>query len=305
MSSLSSPLFTGCATALVTPFLSGGMLDEDALRRLIHIQIHAGIDALVLLGTTGEPSTLTMDERDRIIRIGVEMCKGKLPLIIGTGSNDTKKAIEYAKQAKMLGADGQLCVTPYYNKTTQNGLIRHFSAIMDCCALPLILYNVPGRTGMSISPKTVAELAVHPQLVGIKEASGDTAPTLEIIERTGGTLPVYSGNDDMIVPLMALGAKGVISVSANVAPADTRAIANACLCGNYTQAGKMQAALSPLIRALFSQVNPIPVKAALSMLGIIHDELRLPLIPLEEPYRGNLKRILQALELIPEGVKRN
>lgn len=298
MPALSSPLFTGCAAALVTPFLPGGALDEEALRRLIHTQIDAGMDALVLLGTTGEPSTLTMEERERVIRIGIETAHGKLPVIVGTGANDTKKAVAYAGQAEALGADGQLCVTPYYNKATQSGLIRHFSAIMDSCSLPTILYNVPGRTGMSISPTTAAELAVHPHLAGIKEASGDPMITAEIIERTGGTLPVYSGNDELILPLMALGAKGAISVCANVVPMQTRAITKACLSGCFGEARKAQQALYTLIRALFAQVNPIPVKAALFMMGKAYDELRLPLTPLEEPHREKLRAVLSAWNLL-------
>lgn len=300
MSALSSPLFAGCATALVTPFLPGGALDEVALRRLIHLQIEANTDALVLLGTTGEPSTLTMEERESVIRIGIETAKGKLPIIVGTGSNDTKKAISYARQAEALGADGQLCVTPYYNKATQSGLIRHFFAIMDCCNLPTIVYSVPGRTGMSIAPETIASLAVHPHLAGVKEASGDPAVTAEIVARTDGTLPIYSGNDDLIVPLMALGAKGAVSVCANIIPSQTCAVTSACLGGRFHEAQTVQKALYPMIRALFAQVNPIPVKAALAMMGIIHDELRLPLTPLEEPYREKLKEILINWNLLTE-----
>ncbi|MBQ2990831.1 MAG: 4-hydroxy-tetrahydrodipicolinate synthase [Clostridia bacterium] len=287
-----SLLFSGCATALVTPFHPDGSLDEDAFIRLLLRQLSAGIDALVVLGTTGEPSTLSMHERERIITSAVTCAEGRVPVIVGTGSNDTRKAIEYARQAADLGAQGQLCVTPYYNKTTQTGLIRHFEAVLDSCRLPMILYNVPSRTGMSISEDTAAALSRHPQVAGIKEASGDPAYTLHVLQKTHGELAVYSGNDDIIVPLMACGAKGAISVCSNILPAQTRAMTHACLSGCFDEAQQAQCALTPLIRALFAQVNPIPVKAALSMMGLMEETLRLPLTPLEEPYRAALKALL-------------
>lgn len=296
-----SPIFTGCATALVTPFLPDGSLDTDALRRLILLQLDAGIDALVLLGTTGEPCTLGMDERERVITIGLETVDGRIPVLIGTGSNDTRRAIEYARQARKLGAQGQLSVTPYYNKTTQAGLIRHYSAILDSCDLPMILYNVPSRTGMSIKPDTLAQLAVHPHVAGLKEASGDLSLAADFLSCTHGDLPIYSGNDDLIVPLMALGACGVISVCSNVLPLQTRLITCACENGCFDEANDAQQALLPLMRALFSQVNPIPVKAALAMMGLIHDVVRLPLVPMEEPERGRLRRILVDCGLIEYG----
>lgn len=290
---LTLPLFTGCATALVTPFLPDGALDEAALRRLIAMQRCAGIDALVLLGTTGEPCTLDMAERERVIAIGLEEAGGAMPVIVGTGSNDTRKAVAYARQAHELGANGQLCVTPYYNKATQAGLVRHFTAILDSCDLPMILYNVPGRTGMGIAAETVQQLCDHPGVVGIKEASGNPALTAEILSRTAGALPVYCGNDDIILPLMAMGAVGAVSVLSNILPMQTRALTHACLSGCTHQAQAAQQALLPLIQALFAQVSPIPVKAALAMMGLIHDELRLPLTPLEEPYRSRLRLTLE------------
>lgn len=289
---MSAPLFTGCATALVTPFTREGTLDERALRRLIALQSDAGVDALVLLGTTGEPCTLTMKERARVIAIGLEAANGRLPVIIGTGANDTRRAIEYARQAFALGAQGQLCVTPYYNKATQEGLVRHFFAIADICPLPMIVYNVPGRTGMSMTPETCARLCAHPSIVGLKEASGDVVLAARMLEATEGRLPLYCGNDDLILPLMALGAQGAISVVSNVLPAQTRALTTACLSGCMEQARAAQLALLPIIRALFSQVSPIPVKAALSMLGLCEDVLRLPLTPMEEPQRGKLRELL-------------
>lgn len=290
------PLFTGCATALITPFLPDGQLDEDALRRLIRMQADAQMDALVLLGTTGEPCTLSMEERERVIKIGLETADGAMPIIVGTGSNDTRRAIEYAQQAKSLGAQGQLCVTPYYNKATQTGLIHHFTAILDACDLPMILYNVPGRTGMGIKASTVQQISQHSGAAGVKEASGDPALTAELLSET--SLPVYCGNDDLILPLMSMGAVGAISVLSNILPEQTRALTHACLSGCVHQAQMIQQSMLPIIKALFAQVSPIPVKAALSMMGIIHDELRLPLTPLEEPYREQLKTLLNKAGLL-------
>lgn len=294
------PLFTGCAAALVTPFLPDGSLDEAALRRLIRMQADASMDAIVLLGTTGEASTMNMEERERVIAIGIEESGKDMPVIVGTGSNDTRKAIAYARQAKALGAVGQLCVTPYYNKATQSGLIRHFGAILDACDLPMILYNVPGRTGMGINVATAQQLGDHPGIVGIKEASGNAAFAAKIISATGGALPVYCGNDDITLPLMAMGAVGVISVLANVMPMQTRALTHACLSGCAHQAQAAQQALMPLIDALFLQVNPIPVKAALSMMELCHDVLRLPLTPMENPHREHLRHVMTDMGLIEE-----
>ncbi|MBQ6859654.1 MAG: 4-hydroxy-tetrahydrodipicolinate synthase [Clostridia bacterium] len=294
-----SPLFTGCAAALITPFLPDGRLDEQALRKLIQRQIAAGMNALVLLGTTGEPCSLSMEERGRVIQIGLDEAKGRLPVIIGTGSNQTPTAIAYAKQAHALGAQGQLCVTPYYNKTTQQGLVQHYTAILESCDLPMLLYSVPSRTGMRIEPETAAQLMTLPGVCGLKEAGSDMALTENILLATGGNLPIYCGNDDMIVPLMALGAVGAISVCANIVPAQTKAITHAMLAGCLAEAKDAQLALLPLIRALFSQVSPIPAKSALHMLGHIHDALRLPLTPLTEPYRSQLRDLLASMGLLP------
>lgn len=293
-----TPIFTGCACALVTPMTGGGALDEDALRRLLRMQLDAGMDALVVLGTTGEPCTLTMDERERVITLAVRACGGRMPVIVGTGSNDTRRAAAYARQAKALGADAQLCVTPYYNKATQDGLIRHYEAILAECALPMILYDVPARTGMRMLPETAAQLAAHPLIAGIKEAAEDVRTAAEIVERTGGRLPVYGGNDDLTPPLMSAGACGSVSVLANVLPGPAREVTQLCLNGDYAAAGERQRALMPLIRALFSQVSPIPVKAALSMMGLCEDVLRLPLTPMEEPYRAHLAAVLRHMGLI-------
>lgn len=286
-----SPLFTGCAAALVTPFCSDGTLDEPALRRLVAAQREARMDALVLLGTTGEPCALSMDERTRVIEIGLEEA-GDMPVIVGTGANDTRHAIEYAHQAKALGAAGQLCVTPYYNKATQRGLIRHYTAILEESALPMILYHVPTRTGMGISVETAARLSEHPLVAGLKDAGGDLSYTADVLHAARSALPLYCGNDDLIAPMMAAGAVGAISVVANVLPLQAAAITRAALSGCTAQAAAAQQALLPLIRALFAQVSPIPVKAALSMLGQCEDVLRLPLTPLEEPYRERLRALL-------------
>ena len=296
MSTSVLPLFAGCATALITPFLPNGQIDDNALRRLIHMQVDAQMDALVLLGTTGEPSTLSLEEREHIIEIGLETVNGAMPVIVGTGSNDTRHAIEYARQAKALGAQGQLCVTPYYNKATQTGLIRHFTSILDACDLPMILYNVPGRTGIGMKTSTVKEISRHPGVVGVKEASGDAVLTAELLSET--QLPVYCGNDDLILPLMALGASGAISVLSNILLEQTRMLTHACLYGHIRQAQTLQQTMLPLIKALFSQVSPIPAKAALAMMGLIHDELRLPLTPMEEPYRTQLKNLLEDAKLL-------
>lgn len=292
------PLFTGCAAAMITPFKKDGLVDWAALKCLIDMQISAGMDAIVLLGTTGEASTLTMQEREQVITLGVQKAGKSMPVLVGTGSNDTRRAMEYARQAKALGADGQLSVTPYYNKTTQQGLLRHFTAIAECCDLPMLLYNVPSRTGMNLDANTAKMLCAHPGIVGIKEASGDLSLVADILEKTSGMLPVYCGNDDIILPMMAQGALGAISVVANIRPVQTRTITHACLHGCLDQAKQAQLALLPLIRQLFSQVNPIPVKAALAAMGLIEDELRLPLTPLEEPYRSRLTACLASMGLI-------
>ena len=291
------PLFTGCATALITPFLPDGRLDEPALRRLLAMQTAAKMDALVLLGTTGEPCTLSMDERERIIEIGLECTGGSIPVIVGTGSNDTRRAIEYACQAQRLGAAGQLSVTPYYNKCTQAGLIAHYTAAADTLPCPVIVYNVPSRTGVDVSVETCRVLAGHPNIGGIKEASGSVPKAAHILDACGDELPVWSGNDDLTVPLLSLGAKGVISVLSNVRPKRTLQMVRACQAGDYAAAGRMQVALTPLIDALFSEINPIPVKQALSLMGIPAGLPRLPLTPLSATH---LPALEQALSAAPE-----
>lgn len=300
MFSAVSPLFSGCAAALVTPFLPDGTLDEDALRHLIRMQLAAGCDALVLLGTTGEASTLSMAERARVIEIGIETTAGRVPVIVGTGSNDTQRAVACAQQALSLGADAQLSVTPYYNKATQSGAEKHYLTILESCPLPMILYHVPSRTGMKLHADTAAALSAHPLIAGIKDAGGDLAYTADLLEKTGGRLSVYCGNDDVIVPSMALGAVGAISVAANILPGRLVQLTRHCHEGDFARARRIQLDLLPVIRALFSQVNPIPVKAALSMMGLCSDVLRLPLTPLEEPHRAQLYALLKEYGLSPK-----
>ena len=293
MSTIFTPLFTGCITALVTPFLPDGRIDLPALRRLIDRQRKAGVSAIVLLGTTGEPCTLSMQEREAVISEGIAAA-GHIPIIVGTGANNTQKAIEYAKQAAALGAAAQLSVTPYYNKCTQNGLIRHYTAIMDSSALPLIAYSVPSRTGMAVSPAAINALCGHPLFAGVKEAGSDAAAMADLILTAQGRTAVYCGNDDQMLSMIAMGACGVISVLSNLLPHEVVKLAAACIGDDLPTARALQAQLLPLIRALFLQVNPIPVKAALAHIGLIEDVLRLPLTPMEEPHRSVLLRLVDA-----------
>ena len=280
-------VFKGIATALVTPLTASGV-DYDQLGRLIDWQIQEGINGLVICGTTGEASTLTDEEHKAVIGYAVKRAEGRVPIIAGTGSNDTDYAIELTKTACEMGVDGVLVVTPYYNKATQNGLVRMFSAVADAATAPVILYNVPSRTGVNIAPKTVATLADHPNIAGIKEASGNISQVAEILALAGDKIDVYSGNDDEIVPTLALGGKGCISVLSNPLPRKTVAITDKFFSGDVAGAAALQLELLPLVRALFSEVNPIPVKAAMAAMGFCEDYLRLPLTPMEDQNRAVL-----------------
>ena len=291
------PLFTGCATALITPFLPDGRLDEPALRRLLAMQIAAKMDALVLLGTTGEPCTLSMDERERIIEIGLECTGGSIPVIVGTGSNDTRRAIEYARQAQRLGAAGQLSVTPYYNKTTQSGLIRHYHAILDACPLPMILYNVPGRTGIGIKPATYKVLSKHPNINGVKEASGNIAEFALTRSICGDDLVFWSGNDSDTVPMMALGAVGVISVASNIIPKDVAKLCELGLAGDFKAAAAEYFRLADFFDKLFIETNPIPVKTAMNVAGMNVGKLRLPLVDMDPANLEKLKVSMRGVGL--------
>ena len=290
-------IFTGAGTAIVTPLTADGV-DYDTFGRLIDWQIAEGIDAIVVAGTTGEASTLTDDEHKEVIRYCVERVAGRVPVVAGTGSNDAAYAIELTKYACEVGVDGVLLVTPYYNKATQNGLIQFFTAIADASTVPCILYNVPGRTGCNIAPATVAALAEHPNIVGIKEASGNLSQVAQIAHLCGDKMDIYSGNDDQIVPVMSLGGKGVISVLSDLMPAATSKICHDYLDGNVKEAARVQLELLPLIDALFSEVNPIPVKAAMAKMGYGENYLRLPLTPMESQNAEKLYALMAEQNLI-------
>ena len=287
-------IFTGMATALVTPMTPDG-IDYDSYGRFIDFQIENGIDALVAMGTTGENATIEPWDQTAVIRYAVERAAGRVPVIAGTGTNNTEHVIDNTKRACDTGADAVLVVTPYYNKATQSGLIAHFTKVADASALPVILYNVPGRTGCNLQPKTVAALAEHPNIVGLKEASGNMSQFLEIMRLVGDKIDVYSGEDALTVPMMSMGCKGAISVLSNVVPAQAVAMTNAAKAGNFEEAARLQLEMLPLIDALFSQVNPIPAKAAVSAMGFGMDYLRLPLTPMEEPFRTNLYEQMRKL----------
>ena len=277
-------IFRGAATALITPFRDGAV-DYDAFGRLIDWQIESGIDGLVIAGTTGEGSTLSDEEHREVLKYAVERAAGRTPMIAGTGSNDTAYAVDLTKYACELGYDAMLVVTPYYNKATQAGLIRMYETIADASSKPLILYNVPSRTGVGIEPATYLALADHPMIAAVKEANGNISKIVETFALVGDKLDIYSGNDDQIVPLLSLGGKGVISVLSNVLPAETSAICKKWFAGEVRESAKMQLGYLPLINALFSEVNPIPVKAAMEATGFCGGEIRLPLTPMEEAHR--------------------
>ena len=280
-------IFTGMATALVTPMTPSG-IDYDTFGRFIDFQIESGINALVVMGTTGENATIEPEDQYKVIRYAVEHTAERVPVIAGTGTNNTAHVLENTKRACEAGADAVLVVTPYYNKATQNGLIAHFTAVADVATVPVILYNVPGRTGCNIQPKTLAVLAEHPNIVAIKEASGNMAQFMEMMRLCGDKIAIYSGEDALTAPMMSMGCKGAISVLSNVVPAKAVAMTDAALAGDYETAAKLQLSMLPLIDALFSQVNPIPAKAAVSAMGFGQDYLRMPLTPMEEPLRSKL-----------------
>ena len=280
-------VFTGMATAIVTPMTATG-IDYEALGRFIEFQIGNGIDAIVVMGTTGENATIEPEDQTAVIRYTVEKVAKRVPVIAGTGTNNTEHVLHNTRNACEAGADAVLVVTPYYNKATQNGLIRHFTMVADVSTVPVILYNVPGRTGCNLLPKSVAVLAEHPNIVGIKEATGNMAQMVEIMHLCGDKIDVYSGEDALTVAMMAMGGKGTISVLSNVAPREAVAMTDACIAGDYAAAAKMQCDLLPLINALFSEVNPIPAKAGVSALGFGEEHLRMPLTPMEDATRAKL-----------------
>lgn len=289
---MKTPIFEGMATALITPITENG-IDYEAFARLIDWQIDQGINALVVCGTTGESSTLTDEEHKEAIAFAVKQAKGRVPIIAGTGSNDTAYALDLTKFACEAGVDGVLVVTPYYNKATQKGLIKMFTSIADAATAPVILYNVPSRTGVNILPATVAELAKHPNINGIKEASGNISQIAETAALCGDSINLYSGNDDQVVPIMSLGGKGCISVLSNLLPKESAQMCQSFKDGDTKTACDMQLKYLKLINALFSEVNPIPVKAAMAKMGFCEDYLRLPLTPMEDEAREKLFKEMQ------------
>ncbi len=294
---MKNTVFTGVATAIVTPMTEAGV-DYAAFERLIEWQITEGINAIVVAGTTGEGSTLSDAEHRRVLKFAVDRIAGRIPVIAGTGSNDISYAIELTKYACEIGVDAMLVVTPYYNKATQNGLIKSFTAIADASTKPIILYNVPSRTGCNITPETCAVLAKHPNIVAIKEASGNISHIAKIASLVGDDMDIYSGNDDQIVPIMSLGGKGVISVLSNVVPKETVRLCDSFFEGNVKESAALQLKYIDFIDALFCEVNPIPVKAAMAKLGFGENYLRLPLTPMEEAHEKAMLGIMKDLGII-------
>ena len=290
-------VFTGACTALVTPFLDG-KVNYPMLERLLRRQMDAGIQAVVICGTTGEKATLNDTEHCQVLKKAVEFAKGRVPIIAGTGSNDTAHAVWMTKEANKIGCDGMLVCTPYYNKTTQEGLIEMFNVIAGSSDKPVILYNVPSRTGVAIEPETYEALQNNKRIVGIKEANGDIGKIVKTFSLVGDNLGIYSGNDDQIVPIMSMGGVGVISVLSNLLPKKTSKMCHLALEGNFAEAAKLQMELTPLVNALFSEVNPIPVKAAMAKMGFCEDSLRLPLVPMSHKKREILYQCMEKQGLI-------
>ena len=294
---MNNPVFKGMATAMVTPMTTTGV-DYDAMARFIDFQLENGINALVAVGTTGESATLTPQERKDVIAFTVKRVAGRVPVIAGTGTNNTEHVLEYTRSACDNGADAILAVTPYYNKATQGGLIKHYTMVADASDKPLILYNVPSRTGCNMLPDTVATLADHPMIQGIKEASGDMSQVVQIIAKCGDKLNLYSGEDGLVVPMMAMGAMGCISVLSNVAPKMAVEMTDKFFAGDIAGAAQLQCKMLPLIQALFSEVNPIPAKAAVSKLGFGEEILRMPLTNIEPAHRENLYLQMEKLGVL-------
>lgn len=291
-----TPIFRGIATALITPLTADGIAYAQ-FGKLIDWQIDQGINALVICGTTGESSTLSDAEHRRAIAFACERVNGRVPVIAGTGSNETAYAVELTKSACADGADAVLVVTPYYNKTTQNGLVAMYNTIADASTKPVILYNVPSRTGIGIQPETYVKLAQHPNIAAIKEANSDISKIVETFALVGDQLDIYSGNDDQIVPILSMGGQGCISVLSNVVPRETVAITDQFFAGNVAEAARLQCQFMPLIRSLFCESNPIPVKAAMAALGFCENYLRLPLVPMEQDHYETMLQRMRELGL--------
>ena len=291
-------IFEGCATALITPMLSDGSVNYDKLTEIINSQINSGVDALVICGTTGESATMSGEEHIEVIKHSVEVVNHRVPVIAGTGSNDTAFALMLSKEAVEVGADALLMVTPYYNKTSQRGLVKHYTYVADRVDAPIILYNVPSRTGVDIKPETYFELSKHPNIVAAKEASGNFSALIKTISLCGDELAIYSGNDDQIVPIMSMGGKGVISVLSNVVPKETHDITAACLKGDFKTGTELAVKYLDLANALFMDVNPIPVKDAMNLMGLEVGPCRLPLVGMEQKQLDALSLELKKLNII-------
>lgn len=287
-------IFEGAGVALVTPFHEDGTVNYEKLEEIIEEQIAGGTDSIIICGTTGESSTMTHEEHLDVIRYCCKVVNKRIPVVAGTGSNCTREAIDMSKGAESVGADGLLLVTPYYNKATQNGLIQHYTAIANAVKIPVILYHVPSRTGVTMTPETMAALFHQvDNIVGVKEASGNFSAIAKLMKLTDGKMDIYSGNDDQIVPILALGGKGVISVLSNVAPAQTHEICACYFAGDVAKSARMQIDAIPLVEALFSEVNPIPVKAAMNLMGKEVGPLRLPLTEIEPAHREKLAQTMR------------
>ena len=292
-------IFEGAGVALVTPFKANRDVNYDKLEEILEEQIAGGTDAIVICGTTGEASTMSPEEHLSVIKYGCEVVKGRIPVVAGTGSNCTREAVYMSQKAEEAGADGVLLVTPYYNKATQNGLIAHFTTIAEAIKIPALLYHIPGRTGVTMKPETIVSLCKNvPNIVGVKEASGNFSSIATMMNMADGCIDVYSGNDDQIVPLLSMGGKGVISVLSNVAPKQTHDICQKFFDGDVKGSLQMQLDAIPLISALFSEVNPIPVKAAMNMMGKEVGPLRLPLTEMEDAHKEVLKQAMKSYGIL-------
>lgn len=295
---MKNPIFTGAGVAIITPFTADGKVNEKVLAEIIEYQISHSTDAIVICGTTGESATLDHNEHTQAIKVAVDVTAGRIPVIAGTGSNDTAYALKLSNDAEKLGVDGLLMVTPYYNKASQEGLIKHFNYVADRVSTPIILYNVPSRTGCEIKPETYAELAKHKMIYAAKEATGNLSSIAKTISLVPEDFAIYSGNDDQITPIMSLGGKGVISVLSNILPQVAHDIAQSALDGDFEKSAELQLKYLELCNAMFMDVNPIPVKAAMRMMGIDVGPLRLPLCDMTPANTEKLKSVLQKYELI-------
>ncbi|MCD7959661.1 MAG: 4-hydroxy-tetrahydrodipicolinate synthase [Ruminococcus sp.] len=297
---MKNTIFTGAGVAIITPMLEDGSVDFDGLGKNIDFQIENGTDAIIICGTTGESSTLSDEEHRACIKYAVEHTHNRVPVVAGTGSNDTKYAIELSQEAQELGVDALLLVTPYYNKTTQRGLVAHYTAIADSVDLPSILYNIPSRTGVGFDVSTIATLVQHKNIVAVKEASGSISYTAKLAAKCGDMVDIYSGNDDMIVPIMSLGGKGVISVLSNVIPKETHQMAQYCLENDFAAGSAMQLEYLQLCNDLFMEVNPIPVKEAMNQMGLPAGPCRMPLVEMSDEHKVQLHQTLLTYGLVKD-----